>query len=144
LKRRPTESRQRTSRGQNLVEFSLSCLMLVILLLTVFEFGRMLLIYTTVANAARIGTRYAEVHGSQSSAAYSSTQITAVVKNYLSAAPMNTSSANLFIDVSPTSGAGAGVGATVTVTVNYKYDPFMTYFPLGVYLASTSQGVIAF
>lgn len=129
------------SRGQSLVEFSLSCLMLVILLLVVFEFGRMLLVYTTVANAARIGTRYAEVHGSTGSA-YSTSGVKDVVKNYLSAAPMNTSSANLFIIVSPAT--GGSIGTSVTVTVNYKYDPFMTYFPLGVYLASTSQGVIAF
>ncbi len=115
--------------------------MLVVLLLAVFEFGRMLLIYTTVANAARVGTRYAEVHGNTNSA-YTTSDIQSVVKNYLSAAPMNTSSANLFIIVSPAS--GSSIGSTVTVTVNYKYDPFMTYFPLGVYLASTSQGVIAF
>ena len=115
--------------------------MLVILLLVVFEFGRMLLVYTTVANAARVGTRYAEVHGNAGSA-YSTSGVQGVVKNYLSAAPMNTSSANLFIDVSPAT--GGSIGTAVTVTVNYKYDPFMTYFPLGVYLASTSQGVIAF
>lgn len=139
MKRPPTESRRSKSGGQNLIEFSLSCLMLCVLLLAVFEFGRMLLIYTTVANAARVGTRYAEVHGAHSPA--TATQVQAVVTNYLAAAPMNTASANLFITVT---GAGGAIGSLVTVTVNYKYDPFMTYFPLGVYLASTSQGVIAF
>ena len=115
--------------------------MLTILLLTVFEFGRMLLVYTTVANAARVGSRYAEVHGNTGTA-YATLDVQNVVKNYLSAAPMNTASGNLFIDVSPAT--GGTIGTTVTVTVNYKYDPFMTYFPLGVYLASTSQGVITF
>ena len=36
----------------------------VIMLLFVVEMGRMLLVYTTVANAARAGVRYAIVHGS--------------------------------------------------------------------------------
>jgi hypothetical protein len=39
-------------------------LMTVIMLLFVVEMGRMVLVYTTVANAARAGVRYAIVHGS--------------------------------------------------------------------------------
>jgi Flp pilus assembly protein TadG len=97
------------------------------------------LVYTTLANAAREGVRYAEVHGIDSSATVA--QIQAVVKNYLGAAPMNTSGANLAINVS---GNGGTIGSPVTVTVSYVYDPFMTYFPLSVNLGSTSQGVITF
>lgn len=113
--------------------------MLVILMLGVFELCRMVLVYTTVANAARIGMRFAEVHGADNSA--TSTDVQNVVKSYLTAAPMNTSSSNLFITVS---GVGGAIGTTVTVTVDYQYDPFMTYFPLSVYLGSTSQGVITY
>lgn len=126
-------------RGQTLVEYSLSILLLVVLMFGVFEMSRMILVYTTIADAAKIGMRFAEVHGTDNSA--TSSDVQTVVKNYLGAAPMNTSSSNLFITVT---GAGGAIGSAVTVTVNYKYDPFMTYFPLGVYLASTSQGVITY
>jgi Flp pilus assembly protein TadG len=120
-----------------MVEFALSVLMLTILLFGVFEITRMLLVYTTVANAARIGARYAQVHGADSPATVAN--VKTVVRNYLKTAPMNTASA--LIDVAPAPGA---IGSTITVTVNYRYDPFMTYFPLNVYLASTSQGVVTF
>jgi Flp pilus assembly protein TadG len=123
-----------------LIEFALSALMLIILLFGVFEITRMLLVYTTIANSARIGTRFAIAHGSSSgTAAATASDVQAVVTNYLGTAPMNTGSALISV-----TGAGGAIGSTVTVTVNYQYDPFMTYFPLNVYLASTSQGVIAF
>jgi Flp pilus assembly protein TadG len=115
-------------------------LMLIFLLLGVFEVGRMVLVYTTIANAARIGVRYAEVHGPLSSAPYTAAAVQAVVQNYLGTAPMNTANAS----VTPSPSTPGAIGSTVTVTVSYTYDPFMTYFPLNVPLGSTSQGVIAF
>jgi Flp pilus assembly protein TadG len=50
--------------GQTLVEFAVVALLTVIMLLFVVEIGRILLVYMTVANAARAGVRYATVHGS--------------------------------------------------------------------------------
>lgn len=100
----------------------------------------MVLVYTTIANAARIGTRYAIVHGSEAgTGAATASDVQTVVTNYLSTAPMNTGAALISV-----TGAGGAIGSTVTVTVNYKYDPFVSFFPLSVYLASTSQGVISF
>ena len=46
------------------MEFTLVAFLTVLMLLFVAEMGRMLLVYTTVANAARAGLRYAIVHGS--------------------------------------------------------------------------------
>jgi len=120
--------------------------MLVMLLIGVVEIGRMLVVYTTIANAAREGTRYAIVHGSDSAATVA--QVKAVVTNYLNAGPTN--------GVTPTigvryGGTGCGTAATtatpgcnVTVSVTYPFAPLVSYFPLNVTLGSSSQGVIAY
>jgi len=139
--------------GQSLIEFALSGLFLVTLLLGVVEIGRLVLVYTTVANAARAGARYAIVHGSDSLA--TTAQVQTVVKNFLSAAPMNTAAAGLSINITCSSDAGttyaactvanAKPGCRVKVSVNYPYDPFLRYFPWGtINLGSTTQGVITF
>lgn len=134
------------TRGQSLVEFSLVAVLLVMVLLGVVEICRMVLVYTTVANGARIGVRYAMVHGSDSSV--STSQVQTLVNGYLHAGTVN--SANATVSVSypdPVGAASSGCtspGCHVTVTVSYPYDPFTTYFPLSVNLGSTSQGVITF
>ena len=133
--------RLRDTSGQSLVEFSISVFLLIMLLLAVVEIGRMLLVYTTVANAARVGARYAIVHGADS--AVTVTDVQNVVRNYLSAAPLDTTQAGLIINVTY-GGGGNAIGSTVTVDVAYPYDPFTTYFPFTTSLGSTSQGVIAF
>jgi Flp pilus assembly protein TadG len=128
------------SRGQSLVEFSLSALLLVLLMFGVFEISRMLLVFTTVANAARAGCRYAVVHGSDDAA--TSNQIKTLVKGYLSAAPM--SFANATIAIGGTGGAGGNIGTTVSVTVTYPYDPWVGFYTgfFSINIASTSTGVI--
>ena len=138
--------------GQNLVEFALSGFLLVMLLLSVVEISRLVVVYTTVANAARTGARYAIVHGSDSLA--SAADVQTVVKNFLSAAPMNTAAAGLTINVTCSSdgttfGActttNAKPGSFVSVSVSYPYDPFVRYFPWGtINLASATQEVITF
>lgn len=138
-------------RGQSLIEFALVSVALVMLLFGVIEMCRLVLVYTTVANAARVGVRYATVHGTNNSVTCS--QIASVINNYLAAATVQTGTASCVssspcppgpacITVSPqTPGAP---GTTVTVTVTYQYNPLITYFPINLNLASTSQGVIAF
>lgn len=125
------------SRGQNLVEFSLSVLMLVLVMFGVFELSRMLLVYTTVDNAARAGARYAIVHGEDSPATAGT--IKTLVKNYLSAAPMNTGNATVTV-----SGAGGAKGSTVSVSVTYPYDPWVGFYSrfFSINISSTTEGVI--
>jgi Flp pilus assembly protein TadG len=125
------------SRGQTILEFSLSSLMLVLLMFGVFEMSRMLLVFTTVADAARAGARYAIVHGVDNAA--TATQIKTEVKGYLTAAPVNLSNATITV-----SGAGGAIGTTVSVNVTYLYDPWVTYFTkyFSINIYSTSEGVI--
>ena len=64
MKRRP--SNPGTDRGQALVEFALVAPMLVLLLLSIIEFGRAVYYVQMLDNAAREGARYAIVHGAAS------------------------------------------------------------------------------
>jgi Flp pilus assembly protein TadG len=124
-------------------------------ILGVVEMCRMVLVYTTLANGARIGVRYAIVHGSDSPP---TTSVQSVVNNYLQAGTISTTTAACppapssaacvqvtYPDPVGASSSGCTTpGCHVTVTVSYPYDPLTSYFPLSVNLGSTSQGVITF
>jgi len=64
-----TSSRQKTrsERGQALVEFSLSAIVLLLLVFGMIDAGRAVWNYNTLSQATREGTRYAIVHGANSS-----------------------------------------------------------------------------
>ena len=137
-------------RGQTLVEFSIVAFLSVILLLSIVEVSRMALVYTTVANAARAGARYAVVHGGTrtgtgvdgpSGPAQNPPQVVTVVRNFASAGLIRSSILAITVDYPGSSNAP---GQLVSVTVVYPYDPLTAYFPFRIPLGSMSQGVIAF
>jgi len=136
--------------GQTLVEFSFVALLLCILLLSVVEIGRIVLVYTTVANSARAGARYAIVHGNSrigvgvdgpSGPAGNPPEVVTVVKNFASAGLL--SGALLVVTIGYPSGSNAP-GRSVTVRVVYPYDPLTTWLPFRVPLGSETQGIILF
>ena len=130
----------KNSSGQSLIEFAFVSLGLVMLLFGVVEMCRLALVYTTIANAARVGVRYATVHGSDNPV--SRRAIKRVVDGYLRAATVYTPT-----DTVTTAYPDAGCsnrGCHVNVTVSYPYNPLTSYFPTNVNLSSTSQGVVAF
>jgi Flp pilus assembly protein TadG len=133
--------RMQDRQGQTLVEFAICALLAVMLMIGVIEMGRLVLVYTTVCNAARIGVRYAMVHGSDNSV--TTAQIQSVVNSYLSAAAINTSSATVSVAYPGTSSC-SDPGCPVQVTVSYPYQPMTSYFRINVTLGSTSEGVITF
>lgn len=141
--------RWREDRGSSLIEFCFISVMLVIVLLGVVEMGRMVLVYTAIANAARAGTRYAIVHGADQTVSPSGPgdpctcpDVQTVVKNFASSGLVDTNL--LTITVSYPSGNTAG--SPVKVTVTYPYNPLIGYFSsiLNKTLGSTSEGVITF
>ena len=141
-------SRWRRDDGATMVEFTFVVFMLVMILLSIVEMGRMILVYTTVANAARAGARYAIVHGGDLSSGASGPgsnppAVVTVVDDFASAGLLNTS--NLQVNVTYPSGLNTA-GSPVTVTTAYVYDPLVSYFDsaLSVTLRSTSEGVITF
>ena len=144
----------RENRGSSLVEFALISFMFVIVLAGVVEMGRMVLVYNTIANAAREGTRYAIVHGGDrtgpgatgfnaASGPGNVTNVQTVVKNFASAGLINTNA--LTITVAYPNGNNTA-GSPVTGKVLYTYDPFVNFFSsiLNTTLGSTSEGVISF
>jgi len=137
------------SRGASLVEFSLCVFLLIMVLMSIVEMGRLVLLYTTVANAARGAARYAIVHGSNRTGSGSTgpsgpganpPEVVLVARNF--ATILN--EAELIVTVGYP-GGNNNVGSLVTVTVSYPFDPLLGYFSFGgLQLRNTSQGVIAF
>jgi Flp pilus assembly protein TadG len=132
------------------VEFSLIAFLLCIVLFSVLEVGRMVLVYTTVANAARAGARYAIVHGGSrtgvgvdgpSGPGNNPAQVVTVVKNFASAGLLTAAQLVITI-VYPT--ASNVPGQRVNVTVVYPYDPLTSWLPFNLRLGTTTQGVIVF
>jgi Flp pilus assembly protein TadG len=141
--------RWREDQGSSLVEFALIAFMFVMVLAGVVEVGRMVLVYNTIANAAREGTRYAIVHGADQTVSPSGpgnpctcTDVKTVITNFASAGLVNTSA--MTITVSYPNGNTAG--SPVTVKVLYTYDPFVNFFGsiLNTQLGSTSEGIITY
>ena len=139
-------------RGQSLIEFTLVTVLLLFLMFTVVEVSRMVLVSTTIANAARAGVRYASVHGSDrtgsgvtgpSGPASNPPQVITVIQNFASMGLLNTSALIITVTYPGTSPANAP-GQIVVVSVVYPYDNFITYFPIHPRLGTTTQGVIAF
>lgn len=144
------------AEGSSTVEFSLIAVMFVMLLLGVIEMGRMILVYTTIAHAAKAGARYAIVHGnfrtgagaSGPSGPGSDTQVKTVVQNFASAGLITLPADDITVNY-PTTGvayAPNGPGCLVQVTVSYPFTPLLGYFNsmLSVSLSSTSEGVITY
>ena len=160
MRRRPHQDglpQRRQERGSTLIEFAISALILVMVVLGIVEISRMVLVSNAVANAARAGLRYAIVHGNDqvgappcptcpSGPGNDPAQVVTVVKNFAGAAPLDKSLlvAGTTVKVRYLDGTN-NPGSRVEVTVVYPFDPFMTYFPLGtIRLGSVSRGVIVF
>ena len=142
--------RKLREKGQGIVEFSVVSVVTLFLLFTVIEGSRLLLVYATIANAARAGVRYACVHGADrtgtgitgpSGPADNPDQVVSVVTNFAGIAPLNKK--KLIITVSYPGGSNSP-GQNVIVKVVYPYDAWITYFPMSPRLGSVSQGVITF
>jgi Flp pilus assembly protein TadG len=148
---RSRKPRGTQASGQSVAEFGLISFMMFVLVFGVIEMGRVILVYTTVANAARAGVRYAVVHGSSRTAGSASSnasgpssnpaQVLTVVKNFASAGALT--AGNLVISVTYP-GASNAPGQLVSVSVIYPYDPLTTYLPFRVRLGSVAEGVIAY
>jgi Flp pilus assembly protein TadG len=136
-------------RGSTMVEMALVGVLLFLLLLAAVEFGRMVLVYTNVANSARVGVRYAIVHGSTNTGTGAAgpngpgatTEIVNVVKDYAKSGLLDRN--RMTITVTYPDGGLNSPGSQVSVRVTYPYDP-LSVLPLGVTLGSQTTGVITF
>jgi len=149
-------------RGQALVEFAMAAVVILMLLLSVVEFGRIVLVYNSIADAARIGARYAITNSSvpngttvtNSNVATIQSNVTTVVKNFLAPSTVNINAGGglTIVTTFPSkSCSGSTPGSTCTgttagnlvqVSVSYPYDLLIPYYSINITLSSTSEGII--
>jgi Flp pilus assembly protein TadG len=127
-----------------MIEFSFVVFTLMIVILAGIEFARMVLIYTTVADCARAGVRYAIVNGSLAGApnppSDNPSNVITVVQNFASAGALTPANLNVTVTYPDSSSTPR---SRVKVAVRYQYDP-MTILPLGVPITSIAEGRITF
>jgi large repetitive protein len=126
------KSKRRGRRGQGLVEFALILPMLLMVIIGIFEFGRILLIYSSLFNAAREGSRY----GITNPRDYDGIRAASVDRMML-IPPDDLNDASLVVvryDGGPDSGAPHTDYETVTagdrvwVDVEYAIEPMTLFF----------------
>jgi Flp pilus assembly protein TadG len=113
------------------VETSVTMLAVLTLLFGTIELARLIIAYTTLANAAHSAVRYASVH--------EGTGASGVVTQLTSAAGM--SSGSVTVTPGPT---GTAVGQLVGVTLSYPFAPVVGFVHLTVTLSASAQSAICF
>ncbi|HWS24739.1 MAG TPA: TadE family protein [Anaerolineales bacterium] len=104
------------ARGQSLVEFVISFMLLIVLLLGTFEFGYAFFYWITIRDGAQEGATYASLHPDSS------------CQNHLEARvrhSSNTPTINLLdtaVTTITTTRAGTDIGDMITVEVNHVYS----------------------
>lgn len=145
------ERQQGGKRGAILIEVTLVILIFVLTILGAFELSRMLLVYTSLVNASRVGVRYASVHGNMNtgsgvngpSGPGNTTNIENVVKDYTRGALLDPTQLTINVQY-PTGGAQPNApGSRVRIQVTYPYSPFVV-LPLNVTLGTVTEGVITY
>lgn len=156
----PTNTRR---KGATLIEFAIVLLLFLSIIFGAFEIDRVLLVHTTLSNASRAGVRYAIVHGKGraslggihgQSSSTNHTNVDSLVRNIATIGLLDSSSPGFDVIVTYYGGSGDPTACTppdlnnpgcrVRVKTSYVYDPFTSFFSLGITLGSTSQGVITF
>jgi Flp pilus assembly protein TadG len=126
----PMNSRKTRRRGgRTLVETALVVNLMVVILIAVFEYGRLIMIKQIVDNAAREGARFAVV-STNTNPPTTQTQIISTVNGFLVNQPL----ANLNIQVyeaDPTTGKSIGswssapFGEDIAVQIDADYQPMV-------------------
>ena len=132
-----------------MVEFAISALLMLMMVFGILEFARALYTYHTVENAARLGTRWAMVRGSDCvapSCPATTNSVTTYVQGQL---PLLTA-ANATVTTTWTNSTGCyanpanAPGCVVTVTVSYPFNFDLPVVSKAVLqMSSTSKMVIS-
>jgi Flp pilus assembly protein TadG len=133
--------------GQALLEFGLSVPVFLAVVYGICDFGRALYTYDLVTSAARVGSRYAIVHGS--SCAIAGCPVSAAaIQTYVQSKVNGVNASQLSVATTWSTAPGCtdpafkGPQCRVTVTVSY---PFAFYLALNqtIPMTSSSQMVIS-
>src|SRR5688500_4705778 len=125
----------RDDRGGTMVEFALVSLMFFMILLGIAEFAMANWAKASVADAAREGTRYAIVRGSQSGQGVTAAQVQTYVRARSSLRPITVTTTPEPNTLMP--------GTTVSVTVSYNFRRVGLMIPTKT-LSSTSKMVMVY
>src|SRR6185436_4759656 len=107
-------TRIRGERGQALIETAFTFPLILLVCISIFEFGRAYQHWQVLTNAAREGARMAALPGT------TNTDITTRVRNYLAAGMLETpADATVAIDRTVTISVGASTRPASRVTVSY-------------------------
>ena len=143
-------------RGSSMVEVTLTVSLMLTVIFGIVECGRLMMAYTTLSDAARLGTRYAMVHGGYRtgsgmdgpSGPGNTTNIETTVLGLTNAAGLTPATVQVTYyppASNPTAAASNGVGNSVQVTVQYTFNAIVPLIPLvNVTLSSTSEGTICY
>lgn len=140
-----------SSRGQSLVEFMLVITFLFIVLVGIIQTVLLMYAYTTLANSAKEGVRYAIVHGTGNSTANggvgcsgpgttgppivtcpdpTGAKVQDAVVNFAALSFQNVQTSNVTVDYNPGGANGAACnvpGCMVRVTIAYQYQPLFGF-----------------
>ena len=138
-------------RGSTIVEMSIVMLLALMLIFGAVEFSRALYTYHAISNAARLGTRYAIVHGASckpSGCTASSDSIQTYVRSEtlaVNASSLTASAAWTGTDLNGNtcSSTSEGRGCTVTVTVTYPFNFILPLIGGTLSMSSVSKMVVS-
>jgi Flp pilus assembly protein TadG len=130
-------------RGQSQIEFLFVIVLFLLTLLGTFEFCRLLLSYTTLANASRVGMRYASVHGASNDVGYvtTTTEIEGIVRNFTRGSLIDAT--QVTVTTTWPQGGSTAPGAPVLVRVSYPYRPFVL-LPMQTNLDASAEGIVTY
>ena len=129
-----------SERGQTLLEYTVVILTVLTVIFGVFETGRLMLTYATLAEAARAGARYAIVHGADCVGACVPDNGATTAQNVASAAGITLASYTPNYNPSGTNVPGT----LLTVTVTYTFVPITPLVALGIPLTSTTESMVLY
>ena len=127
--------RQKNDRGAAMIEMALTLPLLLLLSVSVFEFGRAFQTWQVLTNATREGARVASLPGTTDSA------VSTRVQEYLQAGQLPSASfSSILISRNVVISIGGANTSASRVTVNYPFE-FMVLHPIaGLVVPGTDVG----
>ncbi|MDA0204900.1 MAG: TadE/TadG family type IV pilus assembly protein [Acidobacteria bacterium] len=132
--------RANVERGAEMAEFALSFLLFLILVVGIFEGGRLVWTYETLAHAARQGARFAIVHGERNPLG-DDTAITAAVQAQAVGLPSGDLTVNTVWSDADKKG-GSVVTVSATYPISFIASP-LVFGANGLSLTARSQATVA-
>jgi Flp pilus assembly protein TadG len=128
-------------RGSAVVEFAAALTVLFMFLFAIMDLSRALYSYHFIADAAREGTRYAMVRGSQCTSYTTACPASATdIQTYLKNVPAGINPSSMTVTTTWT--PNNQPGSVVQVQVQYSFQPIFPLIPKGALVMASSSKVV--